>query len=44
MTNAAKQIPDPADFGVGVRVRDSRQRKGLSLRALASALGISVLT
>jgi transcriptional regulator with XRE-family HTH domain len=41
MTNGAEQIPDPADFGVGARVRECRQRRGLSLRALASALGIS---
>jgi transcriptional regulator with XRE-family HTH domain len=39
MTNPAD--PDPADFAVGARVREIRQQRGLSLRALASALGIS---
>ncbi|MDT7620662.1 MAG: hypothetical protein QOF99_1563 [Pseudonocardiales bacterium] len=41
MTSAAEQVPDPSDFAVGARVREIRQRNGQSLRALASALGIS---
>lgn len=41
MTSAAEQAPDPSDFAVGARVREIRQRNGQSLRALASALGIS---
>jgi transcriptional regulator with XRE-family HTH domain len=41
MTSAAEQVPDPSDFAVGARVREIRQRNGQSLRALATALGIS---
>jgi transcriptional regulator with XRE-family HTH domain len=41
MTSAAEQVPDPSEFAVGARVREIRQRNGQSLRALASALGIS---
>ena len=41
MTSVAEQVPDPSEFAVGARVREIRQRNGQSLRALASALGIS---
>src|SRR5882757_11568644 len=41
MTSVAQHVPDPAEFEIGPRVREIRQRNGLSLRTLATALGIS---
>src|SRR3981081_394484 len=41
MTSSIAEAAEPEDFAVGSRVREIRQQSGLSLRALASALGIS---
>jgi transcriptional regulator with XRE-family HTH domain len=41
MTSPIAEATEPEDFAVGARVREIRQQSGLSLRALASALGIS---
>jgi transcriptional regulator with XRE-family HTH domain len=41
MISPVAEIVEPEDFAVGARVREIRQQSGLSLRALASALGIS---
>jgi transcriptional regulator with XRE-family HTH domain len=41
MTNPVADIAEPGDVAVGARVREIRQQSGLSLRAVASALGIS---
>lgn len=41
MTSPVAEAAEPEDFAVGSRVREIRQQSGLSLRALASAIGIS---
>jgi transcriptional regulator with XRE-family HTH domain len=41
VTGAATRLPADGEFAIGARVRELRRRSGMSLRALASALGIS---
>lgn len=41
LTSGAVTVTDPADPPIGARIREERHRKGMNLRALARAVGVS---